>query len=520
VTKRSQNLLCFQRSSRKTNPIPPTCGRLKAASEGAALGGGTTCPTTQSWCQENGFDPFGNRWVSFSNRTLHMATPTSAAAFNGSTNRLTGSGITYDNAGNLTAHPFLTPGAGGGMVYNASNKMTQFTATGVSVSYRYDASERRVRQDSGGQTTIWVYDAFGQLAAEYSTNLTMVQGVYYRTTDHLGSTRIVTNQSAAVVQRRDFFPFGEAIPADSSHGNRQAVTDGGQPTYNSNSGVKQQFTGQQHDEETGLDYFWARNYSSNLGRFLSVDPQNAGAAGSRPQSWNAFAYVENSPCNLHDPTGLQAEGPPFDPDFYLRDLILNRPKSRKPTLFEQIRFNLGVAQDTLALRTQFSQNCTDGLANIGVNGKPLTPQMVLGAVAELQTIALGTVADLSIQDAYGQTGAAAVAGGSAQRVADQRNQGYLAQNGLSHVRVVDTFVLDNTQAAYTPFGGNTIYIQPDRFLSPNNVERNMGFLMHEALHNSFGLDDGDIMKALGLSGSSKSITNWLTKNCIRGKDNR
>jgi hypothetical protein len=84
-----------------------------------------------------------HRWVSFSDRTLHMATPTSAAAFNGSTNRLIGSGITHDNAGNLTAHPFLTPGAGGGMVYNASNKMTQFTATGVQFTakgaYRYDA---------------------------------------------------------------------------------------------------------------------------------------------------------------------------------------------------------------------------------------------------------------------------------------------------------------------------------------------------------------------------------------------
>jgi RHS repeat-associated protein len=269
--------------------------------------GGTTCPTTQSWCQENGFDPFGNRWVSFSNRTLHMATPTSAAAFNGSTNRLTGSGITYDNAGNLTAHPFLTPGAGGGMVYNASNKMTQFTATGVSVSYRYDDKERRVRQDSGGQTTIWVYDAFGQLAAEYATNLTMTQGVYYRTTDHLGSTRIVTNQSAAVVQRRDFFPFGEAIPADSSHGNRQAVTDGGQATYNTNSGVKQQFTGQQRDEETGLDYFKARNYFAPLGRFLSIDPGSAGGTAAHPQSWNSYAYVNNSPCRYSDPTGLYPE---------------------------------------------------------------------------------------------------------------------------------------------------------------------------------------------------------------------
>jgi RHS repeat-associated protein len=269
--------------------------------------GGTTCPVTQSWWQEYGYEAFGNRWVSFSNRTLHLATPTSAANFNAATNRLTGSGITYDNAGNLTAHPHITPGAGGGMVYNASNKMTQFTATGVSVSYRYDAQERRVRQDSGGQTTIWVYDAFGQLAAEYATNLAMAEGVYYRTTDHLGSTRIVTNQSADVVQRRDFFPFGEAIPADSSHGNRHLVLDGGQATYNATLDIRQQFTGQQRDAETGLDYFWARTFHASIGRFLSVDPYSAGARTNDPQSWNAYSYVRNRPLALVDPDGRDPE---------------------------------------------------------------------------------------------------------------------------------------------------------------------------------------------------------------------
>jgi RHS repeat-associated protein len=171
------------------------------------------------------------------------------------------------------------------------------------VSYRYDAQERRVRQDSGGQTTIWVYDAFGQLAAEYATNLTMVLGVYYRTTDHLGSTRIVTNQSAAVVQRRDFFPFGEAIPADSSHGNRHLVLDGGQATYNTNTGVKQQFTGQQRDAETGLDYFWARNYVPALGRFSSIDPASGSVVLGDPQSWNRYSYVKNAPYRFIDPRG-------------------------------------------------------------------------------------------------------------------------------------------------------------------------------------------------------------------------
>jgi RHS repeat-associated protein len=131
----------------------------------------------------------------------------------------------------------------------------------------------------------------------------MVQGVYYRATDHLGSTRVVTNESGAVVQRRDFFPFGEAIPADSSHGNRHLVLDGGQATYNASSGVKQQFTGQQRDAETGLDYFWARTYHPSIGRFLSVDPSSAGARISDPQSWNSYSYVRNGPLALVDPDG-------------------------------------------------------------------------------------------------------------------------------------------------------------------------------------------------------------------------
>lgn len=67
--------------------------------------------------------------------------------------------------------------------------------------------------------------------------------------------------------------------------------------------MRQQFTGQQRDEETGLDYFWARNTSAVLGRFLSMDPNNAGASLTNPQSWNAFGYVENNPLGLADPTG-------------------------------------------------------------------------------------------------------------------------------------------------------------------------------------------------------------------------
>jgi RHS repeat-associated protein len=54
---------------------------------------------------------------------------------------------------------------------------------------------------------------------------------------------------------------------------------------------------------TGLDYFNARYYSSAQGRFISVDPENAGASLWDPQSWNGYAYVSNNPLAFTDPTG-------------------------------------------------------------------------------------------------------------------------------------------------------------------------------------------------------------------------
>jgi uncharacterized protein RhaS with RHS repeats len=45
----------------------------------------------------------------------------------------------------------------------------------------------------------------------------------------------------------------------------------------------------------------ARYYSSNLGRFLSVDPVG-GKVGSS-QSWNRYSYVRNNPVAFIDPNG-------------------------------------------------------------------------------------------------------------------------------------------------------------------------------------------------------------------------
>jgi RHS repeat-associated protein len=62
------------------------------------------------------------------------------------------------------------------------------------------------------------------------------------------------------------------------------------------------FTGKERDSESGNDYFGARFYNSNLGRFLSPD-DGTDQDPSDPQSWNLYAYGRNNPLKNIDPTG-------------------------------------------------------------------------------------------------------------------------------------------------------------------------------------------------------------------------
>jgi RHS repeat-associated protein len=55
--------------------------------------------------------------------------------------------------------------------------------------------------------------------------------------------------------------------------------------------------------ETALDFFQARYHANQQGRFLSVDPGQAGADLTSPQSWNGYGYGYglNSPLVNTDP---------------------------------------------------------------------------------------------------------------------------------------------------------------------------------------------------------------------------
>lgn len=66
--------------------------------------------------------------------------------------------------------------------------------------------------DSTG-TTVFVYNAEGQLIAEYTTGTLPGGGTSYLTADNLNSIRVVTKADGTVRARHDYLPFGEELSA-------------------------------------------------------------------------------------------------------------------------------------------------------------------------------------------------------------------------------------------------------------------------------------------------------------------
>ena len=106
-------------------------------------------------------------------------------------------------------------------------------------------------------------------------------------TDWLGTERVRTNVSGVVSETCTSNPYGDALSC--------AGTDVSPIHY----------TGLERDTETNLDHAWFRYYNSRLGVWMTPDPAGLSAVSSgNPQSWNANAYVTNTPVNESDQLGL------------------------------------------------------------------------------------------------------------------------------------------------------------------------------------------------------------------------
>lgn len=261
--------------------------RLQAAEEAAGA----------IWKEVYKYDQFGNRNLDVGTKLPQidlMNNPDIDPATNRIKQDQNGDNIKeyeYDAAGNLTRDAL-----GRTFTYNANNMQIAFNGGANpqtnGASYFYDGGDRRVKKITASGTTVFIYDAMGKLVAEHTTETQQNSGgTKYLTTDTLGSPRVITDNNGAIVSRHDYHPFGEEILVGRTNEHR---TDS----------IRQQFTEQERDLESKLDYFKARYYSYVQGRFTSIDPLASSGRAPNPQTWNRYAYVLNNPMRFIDPTGM------------------------------------------------------------------------------------------------------------------------------------------------------------------------------------------------------------------------
>jgi RHS repeat-associated protein len=182
------------------------------------------------------------------------------------------------------------------------NLRTVVLPGGTRIEYIIDGQNRRVgKKVNGTLVQGWLYGDQLRIVAELDGTGAIVSQFVYGThtnvpdymlrdgntyrfiTDQVGSPRFLIDTGTNLVQSIYYDEFG-AVLADTA--------PGFQPFG---------FAGGLYDADTRLVRFGARDYDPQTGRWTTKDPIGFGGGDS-----DLYAYAENNPVNLIDPSGLDA----------------------------------------------------------------------------------------------------------------------------------------------------------------------------------------------------------------------
>jgi RHS repeat-associated protein len=221
--------------------------------------------------------------------------------------------------------------AGGAVSYDAAGNLTQDASQVPPCSYTWDA-ESRLKTVSGCQSDARVYNALGQVAELAAPNGNLIESLYGTGGEELGrfysfGTWLYTRVNAAGRMLASYGPINGTWYTRFFHVNALGSMTGmtqqagglysdalyypwGQFWTYRNLQVPSRFAGLEQVVETSFDSTTdlltspTRNLNTSSGRWLTPDPDNAGADESNPQSWNGYSYVLNDPATNTDPDGL------------------------------------------------------------------------------------------------------------------------------------------------------------------------------------------------------------------------
>ncbi|MER5641085.1 RHS repeat-associated core domain-containing protein [Kitasatospora sp. NPDC002227] len=218
-----------------------------------------------------------------------------------------GTTYTYDAMGNTTK---VTDATGAtNLTWDGEGKLASVAKPGSTTSYLYDASGNQLIRRDPGKTTLNLgadeltldstthaltdvryYGSPGGITITRITTATGGGSLVYQVADPHGTNSVqITTDAAQTVTRRPTDPFGNL------RGTRP-----GAGVWSGDKG----FVGGTSDDATGLTNLGAREYDPVHGRFLNPD---ALLDAADPQQWNGYAYGNNNPVNLSDPSGLHFE---------------------------------------------------------------------------------------------------------------------------------------------------------------------------------------------------------------------
>ena len=108
---------------------------------------------------------------------------------------------------------------------------------------------------------------------------------FYYQGDHLGSSAYLTDEAGAITQTLNYLPYGE-----------DWVDVHNNPNYLS----RYKYNGKEKDPESGLHYYGARYYDSDISQWLSIDPM-----ADKYPSLSPYNYCADNPVILVDPDGRE-----------------------------------------------------------------------------------------------------------------------------------------------------------------------------------------------------------------------